>query len=153
MIINKAITGEQTEFKKGSPQSALQDFYRAFNTRDLQKMTENWLQTEEASMSNPLGGVRRGWDEISTVYQRLFHGKATVYVEFYDYSISQSEQFFCTVGRERGYFEMAGLKLDLAIRTSRIYQKQGGLWKQLHHHGSIENPDLLKAYQSNVVKK
>jgi len=153
MIFNKAITGEQTEFEKGSPQSALQNFYRAFNARDLQKMTENWLQTEAASMSNPLGGVRRGWDEISTVYKRLFHGKATVYVEFYDYSIHQSEQFFCAVGRERGYFEMAGQKLDLAIRTSRIYQKQSGLWKQLHHHGSIENPDLLKAYQTNVVKK
>ncbi len=153
MIYNEAITGEQTMFEKGSPQSALQDFYQAFNARNLQKMTDNWLQTEEVSMSNPLGGVRRGWDEISAVYQRLFYGEAKVYVEFYDYSIHQSSQFFCAVGRERGYFEMAGQKLTLAIRTSRVYRKQDGLWLQLHHHGSIEQPDLLKSYQTAVVKK
>ena len=127
MIYSEAITGEQAQFKKCSPQSALQDFYQAFNTRDLQKMMANWLQTDEASMSNPLGGVRRGWDEISAAYQRLFYGKARVYVEFYDYSIHQSAQFFCAVGRERGYFELAEQKLELAIRTSRIYHKKNGL--------------------------
>ncbi|MCK4675213.1 MAG: nuclear transport factor 2 family protein, partial [Gammaproteobacteria bacterium] len=116
-------------------------------------VSANWLQTEEASMSNPLGGVRRGWDEIAAVYQRLFAGEATVYVEFYDYSIHQSAQFFCAVGRERGYFEIAQQQLELAIRTSRIYHKQDGLWRQLHHHGSIEQPDLLKSYQTAVVNK
>lgn len=153
MIYQQAITGEQTVSEKGTPQSALEGFYQAFNSRDLQKMTDNWLQTEEASMSNPLGGVRRGWNEISAVYQRLFHGQATVYVEFYDYSIHRSEQFFCAVGRERGYFQLADQKIDLAIRTSRIYQLHDGLWKQLHHHGSIEQPELLKTYQAAVVKK
>ncbi|MCK4833123.1 MAG: nuclear transport factor 2 family protein [Gammaproteobacteria bacterium] len=153
MIYNEAITGKRNLFQKGSPQSALQDFYQAFNARDLQKVSANWLQTEEASMSNPLGGVRRGWDEIAAVYQRLFAGEATVYVEFYDYSIHQSAQFFCAVGRERGYFEIAQQQLELAIRTSRIYHKQDGLWRQLHHHGSIEQPDLLKSYQTAVVNK
>jgi len=150
MIYTEAITGEQRNFEKGSAQAALQSFYQAFNTASLEQMTTNWLQTEEASMSNPLGGVRRGWHEISAVYERIFNGSTEVYVEFYDYSIHQSEQFFCAVGRERGYLKNKNGKLDLAIRTSRVYQKQGGIWQQLHHHGSIENPDLLKTYQSSV---
>ena len=153
MIYNEAITGKQDIFQKGGPQSALQDFYQAFNARDLQKMTANWLQTEEASMSNPLGGVRRGWDEVAAVYQRIFSGKAEVYVEFYDYSIHQSEGVFCAVGRERGTFETSGQKIELAIRTSRIYRKLDGCWQQLHHHGSIEQPELLKSYQAAVVNK
>ena len=47
MIHQQAITGEQTAAEKGTPQCALENFYQAFNNRDLQKMTENWLQTEE----------------------------------------------------------------------------------------------------------
>jgi hypothetical protein len=129
MIYNEAITGKEENFEAGSPQSTLQLFYQAFNTGNLEKMTANWLQTEEASMSNPLGGVRRGWHEIFSVYERIFNGSAEVYVEFYDYSIHQTEQFFCAVGKERGYFKNKNGKLDLAIRTSRVYQKQDGIWQ------------------------
>lgn len=153
MIYNEVITGKEKSFEVGSPQSALQLFYLAFNTRSLEKMTANWTQTDDASMSNPLGGVRRGWQEIAPVYERIFSGSAEVYVEFYDYSIHQSEHFFCAVGKERGYFKNTKETLDLAIRTSRIYRKQDEIWLQLHHHGSIEDPDLLKTYQEKVVKK
>ena len=153
MIYSEAITGEGNVFKKGSPQSALQDFYQAFNTQSLMKMTDNWLQTEEASMSNPLGDVKRGWQAIVSVYERIFTGEAEVYVEFYDYSIHQQNNFFFAVGRERGYFKTEKEALALAIRTSRVYRKHDGRWLQLHHHGSIETPQLLAAYQSAVLKK
>ena len=153
MVISDAITGEQASFQVGTLQTALADFYQAFNSRDIQRMTANWLHTDAVSMSNPIGGLRRGWAEISEVYQHLFFGQTKVYVEFYDYSLHQSEQFFCAVGRERGYFEIADKKIELAIRTSRVYQKQEGVWRQLHHHGSIEQPDLLKTYQTAVLAK
>lgn len=40
--------------------------------------------------------------------------------------------------------------IDLAIRTSRIFQKSGEEWKLVHHHGSIEDPVLLDRYQRSV---
>jgi hypothetical protein len=42
--------------------------------------------------------------------------------------------------------------MSLAIRTSRIFIRSFGAWKQVHHHGSIENPDLLAKYQAAVLK-
>jgi hypothetical protein len=30
----------------------------------------------------------------------------------------------------------------LAIRTTRIFILHNGDWKQIHHHGSIDNPTL-----------
>jgi len=95
--------------------------------------------------------VKRGWKEIKAVYEHLFNGSAVVYVEFYDYSIHQQGDFFCAVGKERGYFEKNEVKLALAIRTSRIYRQQNGNWLQLHHHGSMDDPALLKTYQSAVL--
>jgi len=60
---------------------------------------------------------------------------------------------FYAVGRERGYFRLGGEQLGLAIRTSRIFRKVNGQWKQSHHHGSIDDPRLLSMYQSAVMHK
>jgi hypothetical protein len=52
-------------------------------------------------------------------------------------------------GRESGEFYMAENKLSLSIRTSRIVQWFGPEvgWRQVHHHGSIDDPVLLSDYQ------
>ena len=52
-------------------------------------------------MDNPLGGIKRGWDEIKAVYELIFSGPAQVSVEFYDYTLHQSQDMFYAVGRER----------------------------------------------------
>jgi hypothetical protein len=152
-IFNKAITGEEAPTDAAAPYSALVNFYRAFNQQDIGLMRENWLQTDEASMSNPLGGVKRGWGEIQSVYERIFNGPATVYVEFYGYSTHTTESMFLAVGRERGYLATGSNKIDLAIRTTRIFVMHDRQWKQLHHHGSMDNPRLLSNYQATVLQK
>jgi predicted glycosyltransferase involved in capsule biosynthesis len=40
--------------------------------------------------------------------------------------------------------------MDLKIRTSRLFQLIGGRWRQFHHHGSVEDPELLARYQAAV---
>lgn len=148
------ITGEESQSDLSRPEHALAQFYRAFNSRNLDLMKQNWLQTDEAAMDNPLGGIKRGWREIESVYRSVFEGAARVVVEFFDYTIHVSGDFFYVVGRERGELRAAdGTALALKIRTSRLFRKVGGVWKQVHHHGSIDDPDLLQRYQSLVLKR
>jgi hypothetical protein len=151
-ISDNTITGsEKLNLKASDPMTALIEFYRAFNSRDLDLMADNWEQSDEASMSNPLGGVKRGWNEIRQVYTNIFNGKARVYVEYYDYSIHHSGVMFTAVGRERGFFQLGDQKIELAIRTSRTYRLDCGKWRQVHHHGSIDKPELLAIYQEAVL--
>jgi len=147
--IQTAITGNEKEYNN-KMHEALVEFYNAFNRRDFELMQKNWLNNEEIAMDNPLGGIKRGWEEIKTIYSRIFTGQAKVYVEFYDYTIVPMEGGFVAIGRERGYVDIKGKKLDLAIRTSRVYKLVKGKYKQVHHHGSIESPELLKEYQELV---
>lgn len=49
-------------------------------------------------MDNPLGGIKRGWEEIKSIYERIFNGPARVYVEFYDYTIHQTNEIFTPLG-------------------------------------------------------
>lgn len=152
LITEKAITGSESgEIKESDPMAALIEFYHAFNSGDLELMSKNWEQSDEASMSNPLGGLKRGWNSIEKVYSNIFNGNAKVYVEYYDYSIHHSGVMFCAVGLERGFFQAGDQKIDLAIRTSRTYRMDCGRWHQIHHHGSIDNPKLLAAYQEAVL--
>jgi len=146
------ITGNENKESLPAPLRALSEFYDAFNSRNLQKIAENWVQTDEIVMDNPLGGVKRGWDEIKTAYERIFSGPARVYVEFYDYTIHETGELFYAVGRERGEFRIGDTIVPLAIRTTRIFRVIEGRWRQVHHHGSIEDAELLARYQAAVKR-
>jgi hypothetical protein len=140
--------GVASKFSEDDPRSALAAFYRAFNARDLETMEQLWLGGDEPSMSNPLGGIACGWNEIAALYRRLFEGEARVRVEFDDFQIAGIGNGF--VGRERGTFDRCGETFDLAIRTSRLFRWEPGSWRQLHHHGSMDDPSLLERYQQAV---
>jgi ketosteroid isomerase-like protein len=149
--VDEPITGREGCRDRRDPHAALAHFYHAFNERDLAAMGDNWNRSPDIAMSNPLGGIRRGWVEIRQVYERLFAGPARVYVEFHDYTLHGTPDMFHAVGRERGHFECAGERLVLAIRTSRVFRHVEGVWRQVHHHGSIDDPELLARYQRAVL--
>lgn len=153
MCNDSFITGSMKPASTGSPMDALAEFYFAFNHQDMETMSRNWLNAADIAMSNPLGDIKRGWDEIRAVYERIFNGTARVYVEYHDFSIVQTETMFCAIGRERGWLRKDGTEIKLAIRTSRIFVLNEGRWKQVHHHGSIDDPALLERYQSAVRAK
>lgn len=151
--IQTPITGNEDQHDPSSPLGALIQFYHAFNSRNLEKMSENWAQSDDIAMDNPLGGIKRGWDEIRPVYEKIFTCPAEIYVEYYDYTFHETAEILYAVGRERGWFRKGDFEVSLAIRTSRIFRKISGQWKQVHHHGSIDDPELLARYQNAVAGK
>ena len=148
--ISDPITGYEENTTPDTPHGVLSEFYRAFNTRDLDLMFRNWLNTGDASMDNPLGGIRRGWDEIAQLYQLVFSAKGSVNIEYFDYTIHQFRESFLAVGRERGAYKSDTVAIDLKFRTSRWFCLVDGRFRQLHHHGSIEDAALLAEYQAAV---
>ncbi|WP_443751097.1 YybH family protein [Asticcacaulis solisilvae] len=149
--LRQPITGHDAGLPKASALAALSAFYEAFNSRDLDALEKNWAEGVVPVMDNPVGGTRHGWRDIAEGYKRLFYGDARVTVELHDvYEIADTDccQF---IGRETGTCETRDQILDLNIRTSRLFMRIEGRWRQVHHHGSIEQPTLLSAYQSLVL--
>ncbi|MBJ6749419.1 YybH family protein [Geomonas anaerohicana] len=148
---NTPVTGKENKDELSPMLRALSQFYEALNSRDMELMSQNWLQGDEAAMDNPLGGIKRGWEEIRSVYERLFGSTSNYYFEFYDYTLHDAGELFYVVGRERGTFKTGDTVLEMRIRTSRIFRLINGQWRQVHHHGSIEEPELLASYQQAVL--
>ena len=132
--------------------AALECFYYAFNQRSLDALEAVWAKDSLISLNNPLGGIMRGLDDIGTLYERIFGGPAQVWVEFYDIVEYVGQDTVVFAGRERGEFTHDERTIPLAIRTSRVFQYFGGQlgWRQVHHHGSIDDSEALARYQRAV---
>ena len=144
------ITGSEALASDGSALDALIGFYRAFNARDLDGLAANWLEGQVPSMDNPIGGIRRGWPSIRDGYARLFGGPAKVNVTFHDFTSQSWNGCHLFVGREKGRCVTPTATVDLRIRTTRWFAQIDGIWRQVHHHGSIEEPALLADYQRAI---
>lgn len=144
------ITGREAISDPREPLTALAEFYRAFNAGDLALMAQNWDSAGDVVMDNPLGGIMRGWPAIREVYVRIFDGPARVSVALHEATLQHHGEVFVAIGRERGELVRGGERFDLAIRTSRVYRWTDGRWRQIHHHGSMDDADLLARYQRFV---
>src|SRR3954463_15447425 len=107
-LIQAPVTGSEANGDQHEAPQALSQFYRALNARDLELMQKTWINSAEAAMDNPLGGIKRGWDEIKSVYEKLFGSKAIYRFEFYDYTLHEAGDLFYVVGRERGELALSG---------------------------------------------
>ena len=145
------ITGLEARSGSGEALDALIDFYCAFNARDLDGLAANWEQGDAPSMDNPMGGIRRGWNAISEGYMKLFGGSAIVQVTLHDFTSQGGDDWHLFVGREIGTCTTPDKKMDVRFRTTRWFTRRGGPWRQLHHHGSIEEAGMLAAYQKIVL--
>jgi hypothetical protein len=117
-------------------------------------MADVWSSDPLAQLNNPLGGLLRGGEQIAALYRRIFTGTAKVSVEFADIAEYSGTGRALFAGRESGTCTVPGQPpLPLAIRTTRYFQydPDAGRWLQLHHHGSIDDPTSLHAYQTAVA--
>lgn len=76
----------------------------------------------------------------------MFAGSLNVEVTFGDAATYWLENSVVFAGRETGTY--LGDR-PLQIRTTRIF-RYDGRWQQIHHHGSIDDAEMLRAYQQAV---
>jgi ketosteroid isomerase-like protein len=134
--------------------AALETFYYALNQADANVLAEVWSGDPLAQLNNPLGGILRGGRAIVDLYKRVFAGPARLQVEFDDVVEYLGERHALFAGREHATYAVGdGPPTAVEIRTSRYfrYQADDGRWLQFHHHGSIDDPVALAAYQQALL--
>ncbi|MHC5747539.1 MAG: YybH family protein [Nostoc sp.] len=149
------LLNEATQPSEAGARAALETFYYAFNQHSIETLTHIWLNCPLVQLNNPVGGMLRGYEPIRDLYSKLFTGSLNVWVEFEDIVEYFSGKTAIFAGEERGEFTTKDRIIPLRFRTSRCFQysENDGGWRQIHHHGSIDNVKLLEAYQLAVNDK
>jgi limonene-1,2-epoxide hydrolase len=132
--------------------AVLESFYYAINRRDSNAMREVWAQHPLTQIDNPIGGILRGGDAAVALYDRLFAGPLQFQFTLLDVVAYFSQDHALFAGREHGHYAKRPAEpVILEIRTSRYFRYEGERWAQYHHHGSIDDPVALAAYQKAVA--
>lgn len=132
--------------------AALESFYYALNQRDSAALRRVWTDHPLAQLNNPLGGIVRCGDPIADLYDKILTGPVRVQVSFGDVIEYLDDTHAVFAGRETGtYTGPDGTAVPLEIRTTRYFRYEDGRWQQYHHHGSIDDPTALAAYQHAVA--
>jgi len=130
--------------------AALETFYYALNNKDLQTLAGVWSQDDLAQLNNPVGGILRSGRAVTDLYRKIFSGTLNLTVTFTDAATYRWDNAVVFAGREIGDYNGPNGTTPLTIRTSRVFGYDNGRWLQVHHHGSIDQPDELAAYQKAV---
>jgi ketosteroid isomerase-like protein len=132
-------------------EAALESFYYAFHHGDARALRAVWSASPLAQLDNPVGGIVRGADAIAGLYQKALASPANIRVTFGEVVAYHGQSHVVFAGRETGsYTATDGTAVPLEIRTSRYFRYSDGRWHQYHHHGSIDDPDALRAFQRAI---
>jgi hypothetical protein len=135
--------------------ACLETFYYSFNNKDIDTFRNVWFMDSLIQLNDPLGGTLRGITAIEGLYSKIFEGPLKVWVKFSDIICYRSGDMAVFTGTETGEFINGHELIPLKFITTRVftYANDDERWCQLHHHGSIDDPCLLKNYRNAVNYK
>jgi len=97
-------------------------------------------------MDNPVGGIKRGGEQIRSVYERLFNSQVNTSSNFITTATMKPATSFMSWAESEGSTEPAKWFCTWESGRARSFRRIDGEWRQIPHHGSIEDSQLLAAY-------
>ncbi|KAI3433936.1 hypothetical protein D9Q98_003738 [Chlorella vulgaris] len=117
-------------------EEANQRFYTAFQSGSLAKMSEVWGKGEHVQCIHPLCACIAGRTAVMEGWKAIL-GSSRMKIEIEDVRIFASDtQAFVTCLEITESGESRG-----RIAATNVFEKQGGAWKLVHHHGSPVPPN------------
>ncbi|MFB2833961.1 nuclear transport factor 2 family protein [Floridanema evergladense] len=115
---------------------ANQAFYRAFEKKDIEAMSNVWSQGVVTICVHPGWNVLRGWKDIRYSWEQIF--KNTSYVEI-DVEIVTNEirgDLAYVVLVENVFQILSGRRTQAQSLATNIFERMGQKWYLINHHAS-----------------
>ncbi len=130
-------------------QKALQsneNFYTAFNRRDLDLMKSVWHTDPLVSCIHPGWEVLRGFETIIHSWENIFQGSDNLEIKLSDLDILQTGDLAWVSCQENLFvLSMSGVQVS-KVHATNLFRSFGGEFKMILHHASSV-PDLSRARQ------
>jgi len=117
--------------------NASKQFYTALNrvaNGNADALADSWSHSAAVTVMHPIGGRQVGWDAVRASFEQVAQLASDGQVEVKDQLIRIVGELAYEVGIEHGHVKLAGQPVTLDYRFTNIYQREGGMWKLIHHH-------------------
>ncbi|MBD0269297.1 MAG: nuclear transport factor 2 family protein [Cyanobacteria bacterium Co-bin8] len=111
-------------------------FYRAFEKKDLEAMTAAWSKGINSLCIHPGRKALKGWEAIGTSWEQIFKNTRYLEIDTDIISIESSGDLAYVVLIETILQVGSGRRLEAQSMATNIFERMGGQWYLVHHHGS-----------------
>lgn len=112
------------------------EFYRAFQSLDIEKMEKVWLKDRQIVCIHPGWRKLSGWGPVMQSWERIFENVFEMKFELGDIDVIISGDLAVVVVEEtvnqRGYDGV----MRTQVLTTNVFERVGSQWFMVVHHGS-----------------
>lgn len=109
-------------------------FYEAFESRDMDRMSEVWEHSERVSCVHPGWGVLRGWASVAGSWFALFGGPQHLqFILTNESAVVAGDTAWVTVDENL----LDGQQVGGTVTSLNLFTRgDDGRWRLVAHHGS-----------------
>ena len=118
--------------------AANQAFYEAFSGRDMKRMEHMWSQEPHVRAIHPASKeVLSGWEAVRKSWEEVFGRFEQISISMKDAQVRVDQNVAWIVGPEQFQGRrVGGEAVTFTALGTNVFEKQGGNWLMVHHHGS-----------------
>jgi ketosteroid isomerase-like protein len=123
--------------------NANSEFYRAFESLDIERMGQIWLPESYVSCTHPGWSRILGWGAVMQSWERIFAGAFGVRIQVSEEVTQVRGDIAWVTCTEDVETQLAdGVSRGL-VEATNVFERHDGRWFLIHHHGSplIRDPD------------
>jgi ketosteroid isomerase-like protein len=116
--------------------AANQRFYAAFESLDLGRMEQAWLQESYISCVHPGWPPLFGWGAIMQSWQQIFDNALAMRFKLTDVRVQTAGEVAWVLLTENIESRHTQGSSSGVVQATNIYRRRGTQWLIVHHHGS-----------------
>lgn len=107
-------------------------FYEAFESRDLDAMSDIWEHSDRAGCVHPGWAILTGWASVSASWFALFDGPQRLQFIVTDERVEVAGDLAWVTCNEN----LLDTGATQAVAATNVFVRAGDGWQLVHHHGS-----------------
>ena len=117
-------------------QSANEQFYKAFNKRDIEAMKRVWENDERITCVHPGGPPLNGFEPIMNSWAGIFENSGNMEIQISDVRVLASEDLAWVSCTEKLFTIAYSGVLASQVFATNLFHLEDDVWKRVMHHAS-----------------
>ena len=112
------------------------NFYRAFESLDIQRMAAVWARGDHVKCIHPGWSMLSGWEVVRASWEMIFSNTKEIRFTLTDVLVQIRGPLAWVVLTENLLSQVQQDVTATTLLSTNIYEKTNGIWQMIHHHAS-----------------